>query len=96
MNQPSLRKFEKEIREFRHKKRSSSTNGMGVERLAAHRTGTAAILVRANTKSGCRVELRRAVVRSPHFGPKIVMQNWRSASNAEMFPAGSARWAWAR
>jgi tricorn protease len=23
-----------------------------------------------------------------HFGPKIVLQNWRSASNAEMFPAG--------
>ncbi|MGI9168255.1 MAG: S41 family peptidase [Pyrinomonadaceae bacterium] len=22
------------------------------------------------------------------FGPKIVLQNWRSASNAEMFPAG--------
>jgi len=27
----------------------------------------------------------------PHtgfFGPKVVLQNWRSASNAEMFPAG--------
>ena len=23
-----------------------------------------------------------------YFGPKIVLQNWRSASNAEMFPAG--------
>src|SRR5207248_3972369 len=22
------------------------------------------------------------------FGPKVVLQNWRSASNAEMFPAG--------
>ena len=23
-----------------------------------------------------------------YFGPKVVLQNWRSASNAEMFPAG--------
>ncbi len=25
---------------------------------------------------------------SGYFGPKVVLQNWRSASNAEMFPAG--------
>src|ERR671911_2957621 len=25
---------------------------------------------------------------SGFFGPKVVLQNWRSASNAEMFPAG--------
>ena len=38
------------------------------------------------------------------FGPKVVLQNWRSASNAEMFPegfrAGSVKWSarprWAR
>jgi len=28
------------------------------------------------------------------FGPKVVLQNWRSASNAEMFPAGFRALAW--
>ena len=31
-----------------------------------------------------------------YFGPKVVLQNWRSASNAEMFPAGFRASAWAR
>ena len=37
-----------------------------------------------------KVPTRRSAVRRVRgcFGPKVVLQNWRSASNAEMFPAG--------
>jgi tricorn protease len=87
MNQPSLRKFEKEIREFRNKEAlviDQRWNGGGnIEQELL------AILVQ-----------RQYQVWQPRgtepmgrpfagfFGPKVVLQNWRSASNAEMFPAG--------
>ncbi|MEK6280039.1 MAG: S41 family peptidase [Acidobacteriota bacterium] len=87
MNQPSLRKFEKEIREFRNKEAmviDQRWNGGGnIEQELL------AILVQ-----------RQYQVWQPRgtepmgrpfagfFGPKVVLQNWRSGSNAEMFPAG--------
>ena len=43
----------------------------------------------APTRSGSRAASSRP--NGPftgYFGPKVVLQNWRSASNAEMFPAG--------
>src|SRR5207244_1103678 len=87
MDQPSLRKFEKEIREFRNKEAmiiDQRWNGGGnIEQ------GLLAILVQLEDQ----VWVPRGVEASGrpfagYFGPKVVLQNWRSASNAEMFPAG--------
>ena len=87
MNQPSLRKFEKEIREFRNKEAlviDQRWNGGGnIEQELL------AILVQRQYQ----VWQPRGTEPSGRpfagfFGPKIVLQNWRSASNAEMFPAG--------
>jgi tricorn protease len=87
MNQPSLRKFEKEIREFRNKdamiidQRWNGGGNIEQELLA--------ILVQREYQ----IWQPRGVEASGrpfagYFGPKVVLQNWRSASNAEMFPAG--------
>ena len=87
MDQPSLRKFEKEIREFRNKdamiidQRWNGGGNIEQELLA--------ILVQREYQ----IWQPRGVEASGrpfagYFGPKIVLQNWRSASNAEMFPAG--------
>ncbi len=87
MNQPSLRKFEKEIREFRNKdamiidQRWNGGGNIEQELLA--------ILVQREYQ----VWVPRGVEAAGrpfagYFGPKVVLQNWRSASNAEMFPAG--------
>ena len=87
MNQPSLRKFEKEIREFRNKEAliiDQRWNGGGnIEQELL------AILVQRQYQ----IWQPRSVEASGrpfagYFGPKVVLQNWRSASNAEMFPAG--------
>ncbi|MFY9619682.1 MAG: S41 family peptidase [Pyrinomonadaceae bacterium] len=87
MNQPSLRKFEKEIREFRNKEAliiDQRWNGGGnIEQELL------AILVQRQYQ----VWQPRGVEAAGrpfagYFGPKVVLQNWRSASNAEMFPAG--------
>jgi tricorn protease len=87
MNQPSLRKFEKEIREFRNKEAliiDQRWNGGGnIEQELL------AILVQRQYQ----VWQPRGVESAGrpfagYFGPKVVLQNWRSASNAEMFPAG--------
>src|SRR5438105_4710143 len=87
MDQPSLRKFEKEIREFRNKEAmiiDQRWNGGGnIEQELL------AILVQRQYE----VWRPRGVEASGrpfagYFGPKVVLQNWRSASNAEMFPAG--------
>jgi tricorn protease len=87
MNQPSLRKFEKEIRENRNKEAliiDQRWNGGGnIEQELL------AILVQRQYQ----VWQPRGTEPSGRpfagfFGPKIVLQNWRSASNAEMFPAG--------
>ncbi|MCA1619195.1 MAG: DPP IV N-terminal domain-containing protein [Acidobacteria bacterium] len=87
MNAPSLRKFEKELREYRHKEAmviDQRWNGGGnIEQELL------AILVQRQYQvwqpRGTEATTRPF---AGFFGPKIVMQNWRSASNAEMFPAG--------
>jgi tricorn protease len=87
MNAPSLRKFEKELREYRHKEAmviDQRWNGGGnIEQELL------AILVQRQYQvwqpRGTEATTRPF---AGFFGPKIVLQNWRSASNAEMFPAG--------
>jgi tricorn protease len=87
MDQPSLRKFEKEIREFRNKEAliiDERWNGGG--NIEQELLG---ILVQREYQ----IWQPRGVEASGrpfagYFGPKVVLQNWRSASNAEMFPAG--------
>jgi tricorn protease len=87
MNQPSLRKFEKEIRENRNKEAliiDQRWNGGGnIEQELL------AILVQRQYQvwqpRGTEPAYRPF---AGFFGPKVVLQNWRSASNAEMFPAG--------
>jgi tricorn protease len=87
MNAPSLRRFEKELREYRHKEAmviDQRWNGGGnIEQELL------AILVQRQYQvwqpRGTEATTRPS---AGFFGPKIVMQNWRSASNAEMFPAG--------
>ena len=87
MNQPSLRKFEKEIRENREKEAliiDQRWNGGGnIEQELL------AILVQREYQiwqpRGTEATGRPF---AGYFGPKVVLQNWRSASNAEMFPAG--------
>ncbi|HEX8354886.1 MAG TPA: S41 family peptidase, partial [Pyrinomonadaceae bacterium] len=87
MNAPSLRRFEKELREYRQKEAmviDQRWNGGGnIEQELL------AILVQRQYQvwqpRGTEPTTRPF---AGFFGPKIVMQNWRSASNAEMFPAG--------
>jgi tricorn protease len=87
MNQPSLRLFEKEIRENRNKEAliiDQRWNGGGnIEQELL------AILVQRQYQiwqpRGTEPSGRPF---AGFFGPKVVLQNWRSASNAEMFPAG--------
>ena len=85
--QPSLRRFEKELRENRHKEAlviDQRFNGGGnIEQELL------AILVQKPYQvwQPRHTEPTDRPFRG-YFGPKIVLQNWRSASNAEMFPAG--------
>ena len=87
MDQPSLRKFEKEIREYRNKEAmviDQRWNGGGnieQELLAILVQREYQIWVPRGTEASGRPF-------AGYFGPKVVLQNWRSASNAEMFPAG--------
>lgn len=87
MDQPSLRKFEKEIREFRNKEAmiiDQRWNGGGnieQELLAILVQREYEVWVPRGTEASGRPF-------AGYFGPKVVLQNWRSASNAEMFPAG--------
>ncbi|HSP63673.1 MAG TPA: S41 family peptidase, partial [Pyrinomonadaceae bacterium] len=84
MNPPSLRKFEKEIREFRNKEAmiiDQRWNGGGnieQELLAILVQREYQIWVPRGTEASGRPF-------AGYFGPKVVLQNWRSASNAEMF-----------
>jgi tricorn protease len=87
MDQTSLRRFERELREYRHKEAlviDQRFNGGGnIEQELL------AILV----QKPYQVWQPRGTEPTDrpfrgYFGPKIVLQNWRSASNAEMFPAG--------
>jgi tricorn protease len=87
MDPPSLAKFEKEIHENRDKKAlviDQRWNGGGnIEQELL------AILVQKEYQiwrpRGTDEDGRPF---AGYFGPKVVLQNWRSASNAEMFPAG--------
>jgi len=87
MNQPSLRRFEKELRENRNKQAlviDQRWNGGG--NIDQELLG---ILVQREYQ----IWQPRGTEPNPRpfsgfFGPKVVLQNWRSASNAEMFPAG--------
>lgn len=87
MNQPSLRRFEKELREYRNKEAlviDQRWNGGGnIEQELL------ALLVQRQYQVW-QTRGTEATTRpfAGFFGPKIVLQNWRSASNAEMFPAG--------
>ncbi|MGH9721560.1 MAG: S41 family peptidase, partial [Bryobacteraceae bacterium] len=87
MNPASLRKFERELREFRDKEAlviDQRWNGGGnIEQQLL------AILVQRQYQlwqpRGTEISGRPF---AGYFGAKVVLQNWRSASNAEMFPAG--------
>ncbi|HKP87965.1 MAG TPA: S41 family peptidase [Blastocatellia bacterium] len=87
MNQPSLRRFEKELRENRNKEAiviDERWNGGGnieQELLAILIQRQYQVWQPRGTESTSRPL-------SGFFGPKVVLQNWRSASNSEMFPAG--------
>jgi tricorn protease len=87
MNPPSLRRFERELREYRNKEAlviDQRWNGGG--NIEQELLG---ILVQRQYQvwqpRGTEATTRPL---AGFFGPKIVLQNWRSASNAEMFPAG--------
>ena len=87
MNQPSLRKFEKELREFRDKdalvidQRWNGGGNIEQELLALLVQRQYQVWQPRGTEPTTRPF-------AGFFGPKVVLQNWRSASNAEMFPAG--------
>lgn len=87
MDQPSLRRFEKELRENRHKEalvidqRFNGGGNIEQELLAILVQRPYQVWQPRHTESTDRPF-------RGYFGPKIVLQNWRSASNAEMFPAG--------
>ncbi|MEK6406563.1 MAG: S41 family peptidase [Acidobacteriota bacterium] len=87
MNQPSLRRFEKELRENRNKEAviiDERWNGGGnieQELLALLVQREYQIWQPRGTEATGRPF-------AGFFGPKVVLQNWRSASNSEMFPAG--------
>jgi len=87
MNQPSLRKFEKEIRENRDKEAliiDERWNGGG--NIEQQLLGI--LVQREYIIWQPRGTEPRGRPFAGFFGPKVVLQNWRSASNAEMFPAG--------
>jgi tricorn protease len=87
MNPQSLRKFEKELREFRHKEglvideRFNGGGNIEQELLAILVQRPYQVWQPRGTEPTSRPF-------AGYFGPKVVLQNWRSASNAEMFPAG--------
>jgi tricorn protease len=87
MDQPSLRKFEKELRENRDKEaliidqRFNGGGNIEQELLQILEQKQYQVWQPRGTESTTRPM-------AGFFGPKVVLQNWRSASNAEMFPAG--------
>ncbi|MEO8025045.1 MAG: S41 family peptidase [Bryobacteraceae bacterium] len=87
MDPPSLKKFEKEIHENRDKKaliidqRFNGGGNIEQELLAILVQRQYQVWQPRGTEENGRPF-------AGYFGPKVVLQNWRSASNAEMFPAG--------
>ena len=87
MDQPSLAKFKKELGEFRHKE------GMVIDERWNGGGNIEQELLGILVQRPYEVWQPRGVEPTErpfngYFGPKVVLQNWRSASNAEMFPAG--------
>ncbi|MGH9657366.1 MAG: S41 family peptidase [Bryobacteraceae bacterium] len=87
MNPASLRKFERELLEFRAKEAliiDERWNGGGnIEQQLLAILGQKQYQVwqpRGTEQTSRPLQ--------GYFGPKVVLQNWRSGSNAEMFPAG--------
>jgi tricorn protease len=87
MDQPSLAKFRRELNEFRHKdaliidQRFNGGGNIEQELLALLVQRQYQVWQPRGTEATSRPL-------TGFFGPKVVLQNWRSASNAEMFPAG--------
>jgi tricorn protease len=87
MDQPSLAKFKKELAEFRHKE------GLVIDQRWNGGGNIEQELLAILVQRPYEVWQPRGVEPTErpfngYFGPKVVVQNWRSASNAEMFPAG--------
>lgn len=87
MDQPSLRKFQKELLENRDKEAlviDQRFNGGG--NIEQELLGL--LVQRQYQVWQPRGTEQTSRPFAGFFGPKVVLQNWRSASNAEMFPAG--------
>ena len=87
MDQPSLAKFKKDLGEFRHKE------GLVIDQRLNGGGNIEQELLAILVQRPYEVWQPRGVEPTErpftgYFGPKVVLQNWRSASNAEMFPAG--------
>jgi tricorn protease len=87
MDQPSLAKFKKDLGEFRHKE------GLVIDQRFNGGGNIEQELLAILVQRPYEVWQPRGVEPTErpftgYFGPKVVLQNWRSASNAEMFPAG--------
>jgi tricorn protease len=87
MDQPSLARFRKDLGEFRHKE------GMVIDQRFNGGGNIEQELLAILVQRPYEVWQPRGVEPTErpftgYFGPKVVLQNWRSASNAEMFPAG--------
>ncbi|WP_406699387.1 S41 family peptidase [Singulisphaera sp. Ch08] len=87
MDPPSLARFKKELAEFRHKEglvideRWNGGGNIEQELLAILVQRPYGVWHPRGTEPTSRPF-------AGYYGPKVVLQNWRSASNAEMFPAG--------
>ena len=87
MDQPSLVRFRKDLAEFRHKEglvidqRWNGGGNIEQELLAILVQRPYQVWQPRGTEPTARPF-------AGYYGPKVVLQNWRSASNAEMFPAG--------
>ena len=84
---PSLAKFKKELGEFRHKE------GLVIDERWNGGGNIEQELLGILVQRPYEIWQPRGVEPTErpftgYFGPKVVLQNWRSASNAEMFPAG--------
>ena len=87
MDQPSLARFKKDLGEFRHKE------GLVIDQRWNGGGNIEQELLAILVQRPYEVWQPRGVEPTErpftgYFGPKVVLQNWRSASNAEMFPAG--------
>jgi tricorn protease len=87
MDQASLAKFRKDLAEYKHKE------GLVIDERFNGGGNIEQELLAILVQRPYEVWQPRGVEPTErpftgYFGPKVVLQNWRSASNAEMFPAG--------